>query len=162
MTTKAIPKSPLEGLLTCGNCGQTMTVRVSTDSMYTCPSNCGTPDLHASITDQTVIGEVMQTVLTRKNTRTFLDEANKLLEEEAPRERPMTDMDVQDLKENPKVFIQAMRGPESTRDFLGRFIQEIQVHAGRAVILYSMPLPDDSALAGMERQEIELPKTALG
>ena len=48
-----------------------------------------------------------------------------------------------------------------SRDFLGTIVAEIQVHTRRAVICYTFPLPGDSPLAGMRRQEVDLPEEAL-
>ena len=42
-----------------------------------------------------------------------------------------------------------------------QFINEIQVNAGKAVVHYSIPLPEDSPLACMRRQEIDLPEEIL-
>jgi hypothetical protein len=44
---------------------------------------------------------------------------------------------------------------------LGIIVAEIQVHTRTAVICYALPLPGDSPLAGMRRQEIDLPEEAL-
>ena len=44
---------------------------------------------------------------------------------------------------------------------MGRFITEIQIQAGRTVVHYSIPLPEDSPLAGMRRQEVDLPEGVL-
>ena len=54
-------------------------------------------------------------------------------------------------------MVKAVGSASEARNLLSRFIKEIQVHAGRAVVRYSIPLPADSPLAGMVNQEIELP-----
>ena len=68
----------------------------------------------------------------------------------------MTDRDIEELSKRPDLLVQAAGSASETRNLLSRFIEEIQVHAGRTVIQYSIPLPADSPLAGMIHQEIEL------
>ena len=48
-----------------------------------------------------------------------------------------------------------------SRELLGRFVDEIRVRAAGAAVHYSIPLPEDSPLAGMRRQEIDLPQETL-
>ena len=48
-----------------------------------------------------------------------------------------------------------------SRDFLGTIVAEIQVYTKTAIICYALPLPGDSPLAGLRRQEIDLPAEAL-
>ena len=68
---------------------------------------------------------------------------------------------MQEVREIPERFVLATGGSPRTRDFLCRFITEIQVHAETAVIYYSIPLPEDSPLAGTRQQEIDLPQEVL-
>ena len=68
----------------------------------------------------------------------------------------MTNRDIKKLNKRPDLLVQAAGGTSEIRNLLSRFIEEIQVHAGRAVIRYSIPLPADSPLAGMMYQEVEL------
>ena len=77
------------------------------------------------------------------------------------REHSLTNQDVQELGENPERLVLAADSTWESRDFLGKMVAEIQVHTRTAVICYTLPLPGDSPLAGMRRQEIALPPEAL-
>ena len=68
---------------------------------------------------------------------------------------------MQELGENPERLVLAGDRTTESRDFLGTIVAEIQVHTKRAVICYALPLPGDSPLGGMRRQEIDLPAEAL-
>ena len=74
------------------------------------------------------------------------------------REHSLTRQDLQEVRENPERFVLAAGGAPRTRHFLGRITTGIQIHAARAVVHYSIPLPEDSPLACMLRQEIDLPE----
>ena len=102
-----------------------------------------------------------QTVLTEENISRVLAVANDTQRYDAARERSLTRQDVQELGENPERLVLAADRTQESRDFLGKIIAEIQVHTKRAVICYALPLPGDSHLAGMRRQEIDLPAEAL-
>ena len=80
---------------------------------------------------------------------------------DAARERSLIRQDVQELGENPERLVLAGNRTTESRDFLGKIVAEIQVHTKRAVICYALPLPGDSPLAGMRRQEVDLPEEAL-
>ena len=68
---------------------------------------------------------------------------------------------MQELGENPERLVLAADRTQESRDFLGTIVAEIQVYTKRAVICYTFPLPGDSPLAGMRRQEIDLPAEAI-
>ena len=162
MTTRTTPEYLLEGLLACGTCRQPMAVGDDREARYYCRDMCGGLELRAAATDEAIIGEVIRTVLTDSNTRELLDAANETLDEETEGQLYMTSQNVEDMKAKPELLIQATGGARELRDFLGRFITEIQVHADGIVVRYSIPLPDDSPFAGMKEQEIGFPKEALG
>ena len=67
----------------------------------------------------------------------------------------MTNRDIEKLYKRPDLLVQTPGNTFETRKLLSRFIEEIQIHSGRAVIRYSISLPDDSPLAGMMYQEVE-------
>ena len=64
---------------------------------------------------------------------------------------------MQEFGEDPEHLVLAADSTQESRDFLGTIVTEIQVHTKTAVICYALPLPGDSPLAGMRRQEIDLP-----
>ena len=71
------PKSVLDGLITCGSCGQPMLLdddQGTQEARYVCRpgqangwSQCPTPRLHARSAEVLLIGKVLQTVLTDEN-----------------------------------------------------------------------------------------------
>ena len=77
------------------------------------------------------------------------------------REHRLTRQDLQEVREIPERFVLAAGRTAESREFLGRFIAEIQVHAEKAVICYSISLREDSPLAGTRQQEIDLPEEVL-
>ena len=158
------PRSALDGLITCGSCGKPM-LRDDTqgdqEACYACQSRCPTPRPHARRTEVLLVRTALQTVLTEENISRVLAVANDPQRYDAARERSLTRQDVKDLGENPERLVLAGDKTTESRDFLGKIVAEIQVHTRTAVICYTLPLPGDSPLAGMRRQEIDLPSEAL-
>ena len=131
------------------------------EACYACQSRCPTPRLHALRAEVLLVRTALQTVLTEENISRVLAVANDPQRYDAARERSLTRKDVQDLGENPERLVLAVDSTRESRDFLGNIVAEIQVYTKRAVIRYALPLPGDSPLAGMRRQEIDLPAEAL-
>ena len=121
-------------------------------------SRCPTPRLHARSAEVLLIGNVLQTVLTDETISRVLAVANDPGRYDEAREHRLTRQDVQELMENSERLVLAVGRTVESREFLGRFITEIQIHDERAVICYSIPLPEDSPLAGMRQQVIDLPE----
>ena len=133
------------------------------EASYACqpgPGNlwapCQTPRLHARRTDALLAGTVLRTVLTEENISWLVTEAN-----DAPRASSVTRQDVKDLWENPERLVLAADSTQESRYFLGKIIAEIQIYTRTAIICYTLPLPGDSPLAGMRRQEVDLPEEVL-
>ena len=103
----------------------------------------------------------MRTVLTEENICRVLAVANDPQRYDTACERSLTRRDVQELGEDPERLVLAGDRTTESRDFLGKVIAEIQVHTRTAVICYALPLPGDSPLAGILRQEIDLPEEVL-
>ena len=157
-------KSALDGLITCGSCRQPMVLddtREEQEACYACQSRCPTPRLHARRTEVLLVRTALQTVLTEENISRVLAAANDPQRYENARERSLTRQDVQELGEDPERLVLAADSTRGSRDFLGIIVAEIQVHTRTAVIRYALPLPGDSPLAGMRRQEIDLPEEVL-
>ncbi len=148
--------SPLEGLLICGQCRGQITLGDDPKPRYICGRGCSTPGLLAGEFDTMLIGKILETVITPRNMATLLREANQQLAGEAGPTRVMTAQDVEELTKNPDLLMQAAGSASEVRLLLGRFIEEIQVHGGRAGVRYSLPLPGDSPMAGLTYQEIDL------
>ena len=163
------PKSVLDVLITCGSCGGPMTLddaQRGQEALYACEpgpgqSRCPTPRLHARSAEVLLIGKVLQTVLTDETISRVLAVANDPGRYDEAREHRLTRQDVQELMENSERLVLAVGRTVESREFLGRFIAGIRIHAEKAVICYSIPLPEDSPLAGMRRQEIDLPEEML-
>ncbi len=169
VTIGSTPISVLEGLITCGSCGQPMALddtQGGQEASYACrpgpgQSRCPTPRLHARSAEVLLIGKVLQTVLIDETIFRVLAVANDPGRYDEAREHRLTMQDVQELMENSERLVLAVGRTVESREFLGRFITEIQIHDERAVICYSIPLPEGSPLADMRRQEIDLPEEAL-
>ena len=160
----APPKSALDGLITCGSCGKPMVLddtQGDQEACYACQSQCPTPRLHALRAEVLLVRTALQTVLTEENISKVLAVLNDPQRYDAAHERSLTRQDVKELGEDPELLVLAADRTRESRDFLGRLITEIQVYTKRAVICYTFPLPGDSPLAGMRRQEIDLPTEAL-
>ena len=165
------PKSALDGLITCGSCGQPMLLDDTggeQEAHYVCqpgPGNlwaqCQTPRLHALRAEVLLVRTALQTVLTEENISWLLAVANDPQRYDTPRASSVTRQDVKDLGENPERLVLAEDSTRESRDFLGTIVAEIQVHTKTAVIRYALPLPGDSPLAGMRQQEIDLPEEVL-
>ena len=108
-----------------------------------------------------LVRTVLRTVLTEENICRVLAVANDPQRYDTACERSLTRRDVQELGEDPERLVLAGDRTTESRDFLGKVIAEIQVHTKIAVICYVLPLPGDSPLVGMRRQEIDLPAEAL-
>ena len=158
------PKSALDGLITCGSCGKPMLLddtQGDQEACYACQSQCPTPRLHALRAEVLLVRTVLRTVLTDENISSVLPLLNDPQRYDAAPEHSLTRRDVQELRENPKLLVLAADSTHETRDLLGIIVAEIQVHTKTAVICYALPLPGDSPLAGMRRQEIDLPEEIL-
>ena len=158
------PKSALDGLITCGSCGKPMVLddtQGDQEACYACQSRCPTARLHTLRAEVLLVRTALQTVLTEENISRVLAVANDPQRYETVCERSLTRQDVQELGENPERLVLAADSTQQSREFLGKIIAEIQVHTKRAVICYALPLPGDSPLGGMRRQEIDLPAEAL-
>ena len=158
------PKSALEGLITCGSCGKPMVLddtQGDQEACYACQSRCPTARLYALRAEVLLVRTALQTVLTEENISRMLAVANDPQRYDTACERSLTRQDVQELGENPERLVLAGDRTTESRDFLGKIVAEIQVHTRTAVICYALPLPGDSPLGGMRRQEIDLPAEAL-
>ena len=165
------PKSALDGLITCGSCGQPMVLDDTggeQEAHYVCKpghsnlwAQCKTPRLHARRTEALLVGTALRTVLTEENISWLVTEANDPQRYDAPRASSVTRQDVKDLGENPERLVLAADSTRESRYFLGTIIAEIQIYTRTGIICYALPLPGDSPLAGMRRQEIDLPEETL-
>ena len=171
MVLRAPPKSALDGLITCGSCGQPMLLddtQHGQKAHYVCQPGPGnrwaqrhTPRLHARRTEALLVRTALRTVLTDENISRVLAVANDPHRYDEAREHSLTTKDVQEIWENPERLVLAVDRTTESRDFLGKIVAEIQIHTKRAVICYSLPLPGDIPLAGMRRQEVDLPAEVL-
>ena len=180
MTTETPPKSPLDGLLKCGQCGEPMAldeIDPNRPPYYACkprPGNgwtsCPTPELKADDFDNLIISRVMDTVLTKKNLLNLVAITDQLHTEEDSQlsiddslvdETILTRAEIREIHTNSNRFIRAQGGVKEARETLGMFIAEIRAEPGQVIVHYSIPLPSDSPLRGSRRQEIPLPTEIL-
>ena len=131
------------------------------EACYACQSRCPTPRLHALRAEVLLVRTALRTVLTDENISRVLPLLNDPQRYDAAPEYSLTRLDLQQIRDNPKLLVLAANSTQETRDLLGIIVAEIQVHTRTAVIRYALPLPGDSPLAGMRRQEIDLPEEIL-
>ena len=119
------PKSALDGLITCGSCGQPMVLddtQGDQDASYACQpgpgqSRCPTPRLHAHRAEALLIGKVLQTVLTEQNISGVLAVANNPQRYDEAREHRLTRQNLQEVRENPERFVLASGRAAESREF---------------------------------------------
>ena len=158
MTTGTTPKSPLDGLVSCGLCGTPMKYREPSavhEAHYACRQGHQKVQLIAHTTDRLVISGVLDAILTEKSIST-VQSAIREHDEHDGTGSTFPPEDISLLKEDPYFFLKAVRGKENARNFLGMFITRINLFPDRAVIRYAFPLPSDSHLAGAREQEVHL------
>ena len=167
MTTGTTPKTLLEGLITCGNCGAQ--VRYDEDTgdeetgnhgaLYVCSHEhlTGTEvRLPADTTGRLVLGGVLNAILTREGVATVQSEIAEHDEDGRIRSAfPLEDITL--LEEDLCLFLGEASRAEEANAFLSTFINRIELFPDRAVVRYVMPLPPASRLAGASEQEIPLP-----
>ena len=99
----APPRSALDGLITCGCCGQPMALddtQGDQEARYACQpcpgqNRCPTPRLHARSAEVLLIGKALQTVLTDENISRVLAVANDPERYAEAREHRLTRQDLQ-------------------------------------------------------------------
>ena len=161
MTTETTPRTPLDGLISCGSCGAPMRYDEATgdhEALYICDEEhqAGTEmRLVAHATDRLVVGSVLTSVLTEKSMATVQSAIRQYNEQEDEDDR-IPEGDVSSLREDISLFLRAAGRAEKTGHFLATFITDVRLFPDRAVVVYAMPLPADSHLAGASEQEINL------
>ena len=116
-----------------------------------------TPRPHARGAETLLVRTVLQTVLTDRNVSKLLAESNDFpLDSGVCKHQPVS-RGTKDLVEDLKNLLLPLDRARESRELLGRFIAEIRVHAEKAVVHYLIPLPADSPMEGMCRQDIKLP-----
>ena len=165
------PTSPLDGLFRCTTCMQQLHLSLSPSSgdlRYICqlngpaaPTTCAAALVHHQV-DQVILKGILQAVLTKENLVTALAAYNRLQTEDQPSEPEITSNQLKSFKDDPTKFVQALGGPYICRAFLAKFIEEVQLDEQSATVLYKIPLPKGSHLAGMKEQVIPLSPEELG
>lgn len=171
MNSRTSLESPLEGLLKCGNCGEPMAFtkgHIGGEPKYFCRTTsvgiqgpCLMPDLNAPLVDSLFIGTILRAILTGQNAATVMDSANEPRPGDGPQRRALTEDDLRELKDDPRLFVRVVGGATGTKNFLSSFISWLEIYPAMAAINYSIPLPYDGHLAGRGRQEFALPPEAL-
>ena len=157
------PVSPLEGLLRCTACKQELHLSRSPSDgglRYTCqanepaaPTTCSAEPQGHQI-DQTLLRGILLSVLTEQNMSIALAAAKLRQAEKESKDPGITRNRLETFKDNPAEFVRALGGPDIASAFLARFIREVQVDAHQATVIYRIPLPRDSHLAGLQQQVI--------
>ena len=156
MTADTAPKSALDGLVSCGRCGTAMSFWEPTsheEALYRCAGNHCDNEVQAHTTDRLVIANVLDAILTSTAQETVAATIKELnAEYQTGGTFPIEDIAL--LKEEPNLFLRAVKGPVRARGFLSMFIDRIALLPGTAVVQYALPLPPDSHLAGAKQQKI--------
>ena len=157
------PVSPLEGLFRCATCMQQLHLSQSPSGgslRYTCQAN--EPATHSTCpakplghqVDQTILRGILLAVLTEQNMALALAAARQHQTEEDGIAQRITRNQLEGFKDDPAQFVRALGGPDISSGFLSKFITEVQLDEDRATVLYRIPLPQDSHLAGLQQQVI--------
>jgi hypothetical protein len=166
MTTTTPPRTPLDGIITCGACAEPLDIEpgnAGQEPRYTCrpsPGNgwteCGTPKLRAHQADVLIIGEILDSIITDETTEMILAAATGSPKGDQTGEHGLTNREVDRLKNNPAEFTTSLGGATKARDFLAGFVDEVQVHQDRAIVCYALPLPSSSPLEGLTSQDVNI------
>ena len=163
MTADTTTKTPLHGLVSCGSCGAPMRHDKATgdhQALYVCDQEHRTGTevrLPARATDRQVISGVLTAVFAKRSVATV----QSIIREYEYAGSSLSDEDISLLVEDLSLFLREAGSEEKTRNFLTMFITRIELFPDRAVVVYAVPLPADSHLAGASEQEILLsPSTA--
>ena len=167
MSTGATTRTPLHGLISCGSCGAPMRYDKATGdhvALYICNHEHRTGTevrLQAHVTDRLVITGVLNAILAKKSVAT-VQSAIREYEEQGNAGSSLPDEDISILIEDLAPFLREAGSTEVTRNFLVMLITDVKLFPDRAVVVYALPLPADSPLAGATEQEVLLsPSPAL-
>ena len=161
MATETTTKTPLDGLISCGSCGAPMRYDKATgdhEALYVCDQEHRTGTevrLQAHATDRLVISGVLNAVLAKKTVAT-MQSVIREYEEQGYAGSGLPDEDISLLIEDVSLFLREAGSTEETGNFLTMFITDVKLFPDRAVVVYAMPLPADSHLAGATEQEVLL------
>ena len=180
MPTETTPDAVLNGIITCNQCNAGMALKqadTSNHPYFTCSrqagqgfTGCLTPDLDANQLDKLVVEKVMATVMTRKHLNMLIAKTDQLLamKLEEYQDCPMAQeaqlysrRDLQTMTTSHNLMLQAAGSPQALRELLRTFIDDIRITPGNAAVLYKIPLPQGSPLAGEYEQDISLPVDTL-
>ena len=165
----AIPttiETPLQGLLVCSHCGDKMIIRgkIGTrERFYHCPVSQDAegrehklPMLSVRKIDNMLVTAILEAVLTGENAKKVATALNlrKATEQDSP--GAVTEKDIRSLLKEPEAFVKIIGGAETTRNFLGSFIDRIEADGATAKICYSIPLPQDNKLPEQHLQVVQL------
>lgn len=173
MTNATVYESTLEGLLTCGRCHQPLIAERTPDGelTYRCSPHgnpfdhwCTMSPVDARCLDHAVIESILQTILTEKNQSRLISRLDQYTARAAGmfpvlgHPEDITRQEIRELTETPELFIQAVQGPGTARQFFGTFIKNILVHEHQAEVCFAIKLPEDSHYPGQTSQIVEIPR----
>ena len=180
MPTETTPDAVLNGIITCNQCNAGMAIKqdeTSNHLYFICSqqaeqsfTGCLTPFLDANQLDKLVVEQVMETIMTRKHLNMLIAKTDQLLamKLEDLQDCPMAQeaqlysrRELQAMTTSLRLLVQAAGGPQGLRELLRKFIDDIRITPGNAVVHYKIPLPQDSPLAGKYEQDIPLPMDTL-
>ena len=128
------------------------------EALYVCDQEHRTGTevmLQAHVTDRLVITGVLNAILAKKSVAT-VQSVIREYEEQGNAGSGLPDEDISILIEDLAPFLREAGSTEVTRNFLVMLITDVKLFPDRAVVVYPMPLPADSHLAGTTEQEVLL------
>ena len=181
MPTETTPDAVLNGILTCSQCNANMALRQDRNNdhnpYFTCGrqtgqtfTGCLTPDLDANRLDKLLFETIMQTVMSRKNVDMLIARTDQLLAMKpaefqgcptARENRGYSRKDLQAMTTNYSLMVQAAGGPHALRELLRKFIEDIRIRPGNAVVHYRKPLPSDSPATNRWIMNIPIPPDTM-
>ena len=127
VTIGSTPISALDGLITCGSCGQPMALddtQGGQEARYACRQGpgdrwdqCRTPRLNARRAEALLIGKALRTVLTDETISKVLAVVNDVQRYDEARQHSLTRQDLQEVREDPERFVLASGRAAESREF---------------------------------------------
>lgn len=168
MTLETVTKHPMEGLVRCGACGETMTATTEGGARYACPrrlrgglDDCPVEPVDAGGLHRRVMQSMLDELLTGATLRRLVRSVRGELEEgfrqgegdleggEAVRPRwdgeeracQVEEARIQREARNPDTYLEAGE-PEALRGMFAGTLERVLVNPGGVTVRYAQPLPD--------------------
>ena len=161
MTTKITRSYVLQNLLQCEHCQSPLRVHpgpVAAEDVFRCsratgPGHaCAAPDIRARRLENFIIPEIAEAFITPKN----IAHMRRYLAQEGYDTQFMDPRYIEAVTSDPFSYTAPDAIPIA-QSVLPTFIKRVSITSTKAVVHYSIPLPDDGPLPGAVTQTIDLP-----